>query len=130
MSERMKVSSGTKWEDFVGYSRAFRAGHLIEVSGTVAVDENGYVVNKNDAYAQTQYVIKKIEKALNDLGATLQDVVKTRIYVSDINNWKEIGRAHGEFFKDIKPASTLFEVSTLIGLDFLVEIEATAIVDD
>ena len=130
MNERKKVSSGTKWEDFVGYSRAVRAGHLVEVSGTVAVDENGYVVAKNDAYAQTQYVIKKIEKALNDLGASLQDVVKTRIYVSDINNWKEIGKAHGEFFKDIKPASTLFEVSTLIGLDFLVEIEATAIVDE
>ena len=130
MIERKKSSSGTKWEDFVGYSRGIRAGHLVEVSGTVAVDDHGYVVGKNDAYKQTQYVIKKIEKALNDLGASLQDVVKTRIYVSDINNYEKIGKAHGEFFKDIKPASTLFEVSTLIGIDFLVEIEATAIVDE
>jgi enamine deaminase RidA (YjgF/YER057c/UK114 family) len=130
MIERKKSSSGTKWEDFVGYSRAIRAGHLVEVSGTVAVDDQGYVVGKNDAYKQTQYVIKKIEKALNDLGATLQDVVKTRIYVSDINNYEKIGKAHGEFFQDIRPASTLFEVSTLIGIDFLVEIEATAIIDE
>jgi enamine deaminase RidA (YjgF/YER057c/UK114 family) len=130
MSERMKVSSGTKWEDFVGYSRAIRSGHLIEVSGTVAVDENGYIVGKNNPYEQTKYIIKKIEKALDNLGASLHDVVKTRIYVSDINNWQEIGRAHGEYFKDIKPASTLFEVSTLIGIDFLVEIEATAFVEE
>jgi enamine deaminase RidA (YjgF/YER057c/UK114 family) len=130
MSERKKVSSGTSWEDYVGYSRAIRAGHLIEVSGTVAVDENGYVVGKNNAYEQTKYVIKKIEKSLQELGASLKDVVKTRIYVSDINKWQDIGKAHGEFFKDIKPASTLFEVSTLIGLDFFVEIEATAIVDE
>ena len=129
MLERKKVSSGTTWEDYVGYSRAIRAGHHVEVSGTVAVDENGYVVGKNDAYHQTQYIIKKIEKALKEVGATLEDVVKTRIYVSDINNWQKIGQAHGEFFKNIKPASTLFEVSTLIGIDFLVEIEATAIVD-
>ena len=130
MNERKKVSSGTSWEDYVGYSRAIRAGHLIEVSGTVAVDENGYVVGKNDAYQQTKYVIQKIEKAIVELGGSLKDVVKTRIYVSDINKWKDIGKAHGEYFKDIKPASTLFEVSTLIGLDFFVEIEATAIVDD
>ena len=130
MSERKKVSSGTSWEDYVGYSRAIRAGHLIEVSGTVAVDEHGYVVGKNNAYEQTKYVIQKIDKALQELGSSLQDVVKTRIYVSDINKWQDIGRAHGEFFKDIKPASTLFEVSTLIGLDFFVEIEATAIVGD
>ena len=129
MTDRKKVFSGTSWEDFVGYSRAIRAGNVIEVSGTVAVDENGYVVAKNDAYEQTKHVIKKIEKALTELGASLRDVVKTRIYVSNINNWQQIGKAHGEFFKEIKPASTLFEVSTLIGLDFLVEIEATAIVD-
>ena len=129
MSERKKVFSGTSWEEFVGYSRAIRAWNAIEVSCTVAVDENGYVVVKNDAYEQTKYVIKKIEKALIELGATLNDVVKTRIYVSNIHNWQQIGKAHGEFFKEIQPASTLFEVSTLIGLDFLVEIEATAIVD-
>ena len=102
MSERKKVFSGTSWEEFVGYSRAIRAGNAIEVSGTVAVDENGYVVGKNDAYEQTKYVIKKIEKALIELGATLNDVVKTRIYVSNIHNWQQIGKAHGEFFKEIK----------------------------
>jgi enamine deaminase RidA (YjgF/YER057c/UK114 family) len=130
MSERKKVFSGTSWEEFVGYSRAIRAGNVVEVSGTVAVDENGYVVGKNDAYEQTKYVIKKIEKAIVELGGSLKDVVKTRIYVSNINNWQQIGKAHGEFFKEIKPSSTLFEVSTLIGLDFLVEIEATAIIDE
>lgn len=130
MSERKKVSSGTHWEDFVGYSRAIRTGQQIEVSGTVAVDKNGYLVGKNNAYEQTKYVIQKIENALKELGSSLKDVVRTRIYVSDINNWEQIGKAHGEYFKDIKPASTLFEVSTLIGLDFLVEIEATAVVEE
>lgn len=129
MSERIKVSSGTKWEDLVGYSRAIRVGNIIEVSGTVAVDENGYVVGKNDPYEQTRYVLNKIKNALHEVGATLEDVVKTRIYVSDINNYDAIGKAHGEFFHNIKPASLFFEVSTLIGIDFLVEIEATAIVD-
>ncbi len=129
MSERIKVSSGTKWEDFVGYSRAIRAGNTVEVSGTVAVDENGYVVGKNNPYEQTLYVLSKIKKALQEAGASMEDVIRTRIYVSDINNWEAIGKAHGQFFQKIKPASTLFEVSTLIGIDFLVEIEATAYMD-
>ncbi len=129
MSERIKVSSGTKWEDFVGYSRAIRAGNTVEVSGTVAVDENGYVVGKNNPYEQTLYVLRKIKKALQEAGASMEDVIRTRIYVSDINNWEAIGKAHGQFFQKIKPASTLFEVSTLIGIDYLVEIEATAIID-
>jgi len=130
MSERIKVSSGTKWEEFVGYSRAIRVGNVVEVSGTVAVDEKGYVVGKNDPYQQTVFVLTKIRNALSEAGAKMEDVVKTRIYVSDINNWEAIGKAHGEFFNAIKPASTLFEVSTLIGIDFLVEIEATAIISD
>ena len=130
MDKRIKISSGTKWEDYVGYSRAIRTGNVVEVSGTVAVDENGHIVGKKDPYEQTRFVLSKIEKALNQAGAKMEHVVKTRIYVSDINNWEAIGRAHGEFFHEIKPASTLFEVSTLIGIDYLVEIEATAIIDD
>ena len=129
MPKRLKVSSGTKWEDFVGYSRAIRAGNTIEVSGTVAVDEAGYAVAKGNPYEQTRFVLSKIDKSLNELGGSIEDVVRTRIYVSDINNWEAIGKAHGEYFKNVKPASTLFEVSTLIGIDFLVEIEATAIVE-
>lgn len=128
MQQRIKVSSGTKWEEFVGYSRAIRSGNIVEVSGTVAVDEKGYIVGKNNPYEQTRFVLKKIEKALQEAGAKMEDVVRTRIYVSDINNWEAIGKAHGEFFKHIKPASTLFEVSTLIGIDYLVEIEATAVI--
>ena len=129
MSERIKISSGTKWEGYVGYSRALRVGNVVEVSGTVAVNENGHIVGKNDPYAQTRFVLKKIKKALEEAGAKIEDVVRTRIYVSDIKNWEPIGRAHGEVFKDVKPASTLFEVSQLIGIDYLVEIEATAYIE-
>lgn len=128
MSDRIQISSGTKWEGYVGYSRALRVGNIVEVSGTVAVNENGHIVGKNDPYAQTRFVLKKIKKALEEAGAKIEDVVRTRIYVSDIKNWEPIGRAHGEVFKDVKPASTLFEVSTLIGIDYLVEIEAKAII--
>jgi len=129
MSERIHISSGTKWENYVGYSRALRVGNLVEVSGTVSVDEQGKLVGKNDPYEQTRFILSKIQKALEEAGAKMDDVVRTRIYVSDINNWEPIGRAHGEFFRKIKPASTLFEVSTLIGIDFLVEIEATALIE-
>ena len=128
MNDRILISSGTKWEGYIGYSRALRVGNIVEVSGTVAVNENGHIVGKNDPYAQTRFVLKKIKKALEEAGAKIEDVVRTRIYVSDIKNWEPIGRAHGEVFKDIKPASTLFEVSTLIGIDYLVEIEAKAII--
>jgi len=130
MKERIKVSSGTRWEEFVGYSRAIRVGNVVEVSGTVAVDDKGYVVGKNDPYQQTVFVLNKIKSALTKAGSKMEDVVKTRIYVSDINNYEAIGRAHGEFFRNIQPASTLFQVSSLIGLDFLVEIEATAIISE
>ena len=128
MSDRIHISSGTKWENYVGYSRALRVGNLVEVSGTVAVDDKGKLVGRNDPYEQTRFVLTKIKNALEEAGAKIEDVVRTRIYVSDINNWEPIGRAHGEFFRKIKPASTLFQVSTLIGIDYLVEIEATAII--
>lgn len=130
MQIKKQFSSGTQWEDFVGYSRAIRNGHRVEVSGTVSVDENGRVVGKNDAYEQTHYVLTKIKAALEQVGAKLEDVVRTRMYVTDINNWQAIGKAHGEFFRDIKPSSTMVEISRLIGLDFLIEIEVSAIVDE
>jgi enamine deaminase RidA (YjgF/YER057c/UK114 family) len=129
MQNRQKVFSGTRWEEFVGYSRAIRIGTVIEVSGTIAVDESGSVVAKNDAYGQTIFILEKIRDALDEAGGTLEDVVRTRMYVTDIRNWELVGKAHGTFFKDIRPASTLIEVSSLIGPDYLVEIEATAVLE-
>ena len=110
----------------MGYSRAVRVGDTVEVAGTTAVDEQGNVVGPNDPYAQARYALQKIERALIAAGATLQDVTRTRIYVIDIGHWQEIGRAHGEFFRDIRPASTMVEVRRLIDPALLVEIEATA----
>jgi len=127
--ERKHVSSGTHWENYVGYSRALKTGNIVEVAGTTSVDEDG-IVGKNDAYTQTCFIIKKMQKALAELGADLTDVIRTRIYVTDISRWEEIGRAHGEFFKDIKPASTMVEVSALVNPEMLVEIEMTAILDE
>lgn len=126
MQERQRYSSGTKWEPIVGYSRAVRVGNRIYVTGTTATDENGNVVGKGDAYAQTVQTIKNIEKALKALGAELENVVRTRMFVTDISLWEEIGRAHGEFFCEIMPATTMVEVSKLIDPDMLVEIEADA----
>ena len=123
---RKKISSGAQWEDIVGYSRAVRVGNIIEVAGTTAV-ENGEVVGVNDAYAQTICILNIIKKAIEDAGGTLEDVVRTRMFVTDISKWEEIGRAHGEFFKFIKPASTMLEISGLIDDRMLLEIEATAI---
>lgn len=123
------ISSGTEWENIVGYSRAVRVGNVIEVSGTVASDGNN-LVGKNDVYLQTKYILKKIESALKEADATLNDVVRTRIYVKDISKWSDIARAHQEIFKDIKPASTMVEVSSLISTEYLVEIEATAILEN
>ncbi len=120
------ISSGSPWEDVVGYSRAVRLGNIIEVAGTTAMDGDK-LVGKGDIYAQTVYVIQKIEKALLEAGATLQDVVRTRMYVTDIGQWEAVGKAHGTFFKTIKPASTMVEVSNLINDDLLIEIEVTAI---
>ncbi|MBK7873577.1 MAG: RidA family protein [Saprospiraceae bacterium] len=125
--ERTNYSSGAQWEDIVGYSRAVKVGNIIEVSGTTAV-ENRVLIGKNDAYLQTKTILQKIEKVLHEAGASMKNVIRTRMYVTDIRQWEAIGRAHGEFFKDIKPASAMVEVSALIDPDMLVEIEVTAVV--
>ena len=130
MSKRLNISSGVKWEDIVGYSRAVKIGNLIEVAGTTALDEEGNLVGPNDPYEQTRFIIAKIEKVLISAGATLADIVRTRIFTTDISRWEEIGRAHGEFFREIKPASTMVEVKSLIDPIMLVEIEATAIIQE
>ncbi|MEM6800812.1 MAG: RidA family protein [Bacteroidota bacterium] len=127
MKERKNISSGAKWEDIVGYSRAVRVGNIIEVAGTTAVEGNE-VMFPGDAYAQTQYILLKIEQALKDAGASMKDVVRTRMFVLDISRWEDVGRAHGEVFKDIKPAATMVEVYSLIQSGLVVEIEATAVV--
>ena len=125
--KRQIHTTGTKWEDSIGYCRAIRIGNLVEVSGTVAAD-NGQLVGKDDPYKQAQFILQKIEKALKSLGADMGDVVRTRMYVKDIKHWEKIGKAHSEYFKDVKPATTMVEVSAMINPGFLVEIEATAIV--
>lgn len=124
--ERKNFSSGAKWEDIVGYSRAVLVGNQLEISGTVATNDDG-VVGKNDFYAQTRFILEKIEKVLHQAGFTLEDVVRTRMFVTDITHWEEIGKAHGEFFRNIKPATSMIEISSLIDPDYLVEIEVTAI---
>jgi len=126
--QRTNYSSGAKWEDIVGYSRAVKVGNTIEVTGTVAVDDNSNLVGGNDAYEQTKFILQKIEMVLQRAGASLKDVVRTRLFVTDISRWEEYGKAHGEFFKDIKPCTTMVEVSNLISSEYLVEIEATAII--
>jgi enamine deaminase RidA (YjgF/YER057c/UK114 family) len=130
MGERLNISSGATWEDIIGYSRAFRVGNVIEVAGTTAVDEAGNLVGADDPYEQTKYIIAKIEKALMAAGATLKDIVRTRIFTTDISRWEEIGRAHGEFFREIKPASTMVEVKSLINPELLVEIEASVVLQE
>jgi enamine deaminase RidA (YjgF/YER057c/UK114 family) len=126
MQERQKYSSGAKWESIVGYSRAVRVGTRIYITGTTATDENSNVIGIGDAYAQTVQTIKNIEKSLQALGASLENVVRTRMFVTDISRWEEYGRAHGEFFREIMPATTMVEVSRLINEDMLIEIEADA----
>jgi enamine deaminase RidA (YjgF/YER057c/UK114 family) len=127
---RENFASGTPWEPIVGYSRAVRVGNRIFVSGTTATDSEGNIVGKGDPYAQTRQAIANIEHALHMAGATLAHVVRTRIYVTDISQWEAIGRAHGEAFHDIRPATAMVEVSRLIYPGMLVEIEADAIVED
>jgi enamine deaminase RidA (YjgF/YER057c/UK114 family) len=130
MNKRINVSSGTKWEDIVGYSRAVRIGKMIEVAGTTAVDEKGQVVGSGNPAEQTKFILSKIEKALTSAGATLRDVVRTRMFVTNIADWETIGRVHGLYFKDIKPVATMVEVRSLISPELLVEIEVTAILDE
>jgi enamine deaminase RidA (YjgF/YER057c/UK114 family) len=126
--QRLNISTGASWEDIVGYSRAVRIGNTVEVAGTTAVDETGAVVGAGDPAEQTRFTLRKIERALIQAGASLRDVVRTRVFVTDITQWEAVGRVHGEFFGDIKPASSMLEISRLIDPALLVEIEASAII--
>lgn len=127
--ERTNYSSGARWEDIVGYSRAVKVGSLVEVTGTVAVNDEGDTVGQGDAYVQTRFIIEKIESVLQKAGASLKDVIRTRMFVTDISRWEEYGRAHGEFFSAIKPCTSMIEVKGLIDPEYLIEIEATAIIN-
>jgi enamine deaminase RidA (YjgF/YER057c/UK114 family) len=124
---KTKISSSAIWEDSIGYSRAVKVGNIIEVAGTAAV-RNGDVVHTGDPYNQAKYVIKIIEHVLRQLDSGLEDVVRTRIYLKNVSDWEDVGRAHGEFFGTIKPACTMIAVSSMINPEMLVEIEATAII--
>lgn len=130
MPERRTISSGTKWEPIVGYSRIVRVGNLVFVAGTVASDEAGNLVGGSDAYAQARYIFEKIENYLHAAGAEMRHVVRTRMFLTDAKRWEEVTKAHHEFFDDILPVATLVEVSALIGTEYLVEIEVDAVIHD
>lgn len=127
MPNRKRVRSGVQWEDIVAYSRAVQVGNIIEVAGTTAVNKQGEFVGENDPYEQTLFIIRKAEEALNELGADLSDVIRTRIYVTNIEDWETVGKAHGDCFRGIYPVTTLVEVSRLIDPRLLVEIEFSAV---
>ena len=130
LSDRSNYSSGAPWESIAGYSRAVRIGNIIEVAGTTAVDTEGQVVGAGDISKQTDYIFNKIRNALNDAGSKMSDVIRTRMYLTDINDWETVARVHGDIFSDIKPVSTLVEVSGLIDEELLIEIEVSAVVSD
>jgi enamine deaminase RidA (YjgF/YER057c/UK114 family) len=129
MTERLNISSGSSLEDIISYSRAVRIGNIIEVAGTTAMDGDT-LIGKDDVYTQAKFIFSKIEKALHQAGASLTDVVRTRIFITNIADWELAGKAHGEFFKNIKPVATMVEVNKLIDKDLLIEIEVTAIVSE
>jgi enamine deaminase RidA (YjgF/YER057c/UK114 family) len=127
MEKRINYSSGAKWEDLVGYSRAVKIGNIIEIAGTTAINHENKIVGKGDAYLQAKFIFEKIRPVLENLGASYENVIRTRIYLVDINDWELVGKAHGEVFGKIKPAATMLEISKLIDPELLVEIELSAV---